>query len=106
MGYTYVMIDNLTNEEKLDRMLKLTEDNNKILRSLHRTQYVSNIFRALYWTLIIASLGGAYYFIKPFISTFTGNAGSISEQMTTLKAQLPDAKVLQEMLNGMEGGGQ
>lgn len=106
MRYTGFMIDTMTNEEKLDRMLKLTEDNNKILRSLHRTQYVSNIFRALYWTLIIASLGGAYYFIKPFISTFAGNAGSISEQMTTLKAQLPDAKVLQEMLNGMEGGGQ
>ena len=98
------MSENLTNEEKLNRILALAEENHKMLRSMHRTQYVSNIFRALYWTLIIASLGGAYYFIKPILSSFTGNSGSISEQMKTLKSQLPDAKVLQELLNGEKGG--
>ena len=97
-------VQNLTNEEKLNEIFKMTEENNKILRSLHRTQYVSNVFRALYWTLIIASLGGAYYFIKPMLTSFTGNAGSISEQINSLKTQLPDAKMLQQMLN--EVGGQ
>jgi hypothetical protein len=100
------MSDNLTNEEKLDRMLKLTEENNKILRSLHRTQTVSSIIRILYWTLIIASLGGAYYFIKPLITSFTGNTGSMFEQMGSLKAQMPDAKVLQQMLNQSQGSAQ
>lgn len=97
------MSDNLTNEEKLNRILALAEENHKLLRSLHRTQFVSNIFRILYWTLIIASLGGAYYFIKPMLSNFTSNNGSIMEQYSTFKAQLPDAKALQQMLN--QGGG-
>lgn len=99
------MIESMTNEEKLDRMLKLTEENNRILRSLHRTQTVSNIFRILYWTLIIASLGGAYYFIKPLITEFTGSAnssGGLYDQINMLKTQLPEARALQEMLKGME----
>ncbi len=102
-----VMSDNLTNEEKLDRMLKLTEENNKILRSLHRTQTVSSIFRILYWTLIIASLGGAYYFIKPMITSFAGEGASIKDslqQLNAIKSQLPDAKVIQQMLNEAQGG--
>ncbi len=97
------MSPNLTNEEKLDRVLRITEENNSILRSLRRTQYVSNVFRVLYWTVIIASLGGAYYFIKPLMSSLTGSSGNISEQISTFKAQLPDMKVLQEMLQGVEG---
>jgi hypothetical protein len=87
-------------------MLKLTEENNKILRSLHRTQTVSNIFRILYWTLIIASLGGAYYFIKPMISSFAGEGAGIKDslqQLNNIKSQLPDAKVLQQMLNEAQG---
>ena len=71
------MSDNLTNEEKLDRMLKLTEENNKMLRSMHRSQTVSNIFRLLYWTLIIASIAGAYYFIKPMLTSFSGDRKSV-----------------------------
>ena len=96
------MSDNLTNEEKLDRMLKLTEENNKMLRSMHRSQTVSNIFRLLYWTLIIASIAGAYYFIKPMLTSFSGSGGSVLEQVNALKSQLPDPKVLQELLNGIE----
>ncbi len=101
------MSDNLTNEEKLDRMLKLTEENNKILRSLHRTQTVSSIIRILYWTLIIASLGGAYYFIKPMISSLAGEGANIKEslqQLNAIKSQLPDAKALQQILNEAQGG--
>lgn len=99
------MSENLTNEEKLDRMLRLTEENHKILKSLYRVQYVSNIFRALYWTLIIASLGGAYYFIKPMFSSLSGDTSksSLSEQISALRSQLPEAKILEQMLTG---GGQ
>lgn len=99
------MSENLTNEEKLDRMLRLTEENHKILKSLHRVQYVSNIFRALYWTLIIASLGGAYYFIKPMFSSFSGGGTKtgLFEQINSLRSQLPEAKILEQMLTG---GGQ
>lgn len=92
----------MTNEEKLERMLKLTEENNKILRSLHRTQSISTVFRILYWTIIIASLGGVYYFIKPYISEFSGNASSFYQQINSLKSALPEAKAIQEMLQTVE----
>ena len=108
MLYTYCMnVQNLTNEEKLNEIFRMTEENNHILRSLRRTQYVSNIFRVIYWMVIIASVGGAYYFIKPILASFTGGDGSsFSEQMDTLKFQLPEARMLQQMLQGQGTGGQ
>ena len=84
----------------------MTEENNKILRGLRRTQYVSSVFRILYWTVIIASLGGAYYFVKPLISSFAGEASSLSEQVNSLKVQFSEAKKLQQMLQGQGIGGQ
>jgi hypothetical protein len=107
MLYTlYMNIQNLTNEEKLNEIFRMTEENNKILRGLRRTQYVSNVFRILYWTVIIASLAGAYYFIKPMIAEFAGEASSLSEQVNSLKVQFSEAKKLQQMLQGQGIGGQ
>jgi site-specific recombinase len=99
-------VQHLTNEEKLNEIFRMTEENNTILRSMRRTQYISNIFRLLYWTLIIASLGGAYYFIKPIITGFSENEGGVSDtlkQLNILKSQLPEVKLLQEMLTGAKG---
>ena len=99
-------IQHLTNEEKLNEIFRMTEENNNILRTMRRTQYVSNIFRILYWIMIIASLGGAYYFIKPIIAGFSENEGGIADtlkQINILKSQLPEAKLLQEMLTGAKG---
>jgi hypothetical protein len=98
-------VQHLTNEEKLNEIFRMTEENNGILRSIRRQQYVSNVFRFLYWILIIASVGGAYYFIKPIISSFTGGSasgfGETLNQLNSLKSQLPEARVIQEMLNGV-----
>jgi hypothetical protein len=94
-------VQNLTNEEKLNEIFRMTEENNRILRGIRRTQYVSNVFRILYWLIILASLGGAYYFIKPIMTSLAGSGASLSDtmkQINALKSQLPDAKLLQEML--------
>jgi hypothetical protein len=98
------MIDKMTNEEKLDHLLRLTDENNRILRSMNRRQILSSIFRLIYLALIIASVFGAYYFIKPLMASFTGvsgNSGSSSfmQQLEALKSQLPDTNILQEALN-------
>jgi len=50
----------------LEKSIRLGEDNNKILRSMKRSQRWSSIFRAIYWILIIGSAFGAYYFIQPY----------------------------------------
>jgi F0F1-type ATP synthase membrane subunit b/b' len=102
-------IRDLTNEEKLDTIYEMTKENNKILRSMHREHYVSLVFRIIYWLVVLGFIGGSYYYMKPYISMLTGNASKIEETMTQLnqlKESLPEAKALNQMMEGMKKPGQ
>ena len=51
----------------LEESLKLGEENNKLLRSLHRSMRIRRFMSIIYWVLIIGSAFGAYYFAEPYI---------------------------------------
>ena len=56
---------------KLDELLELTQENNKILRSMRRSQRWSSILTFLYWTVILGSILGIYYYFQPTIQKYT-----------------------------------
>lgn len=56
--------------DKLEEILSLTRENNKILRGMRRSQRVSSFFQFIYWLVIIGSVFGAYYYIQPMIEPF------------------------------------
>lgn len=56
------------NNDKLNRILELTEENNEILKRMRRSQKIQNIFRTIYWIILIGAALGAYYFLQPAIS--------------------------------------
>ncbi len=98
-------IQHLTNEEKLNEIFRMTEENSRILHNLRRQQYFSNVFRVVYWIIIIASLGGAYFFIKPFVAALSGNTSGFTEmfnQIDSFKSQLPEVKAFKEMFQNSE----
>lgn len=84
---------------KLDELLELTHENNKILRAMRRTQHVSSFFTFMYWTVILGSILGAYYHFQPtiqkymktfqtsvgIIQNFEKTAGSIPTDMQAVK---------------------
>lgn len=95
---------NLTNEEKLDRMYQMTLENHEILTSLRRQQYVSNALRLLYWLVILGTIGGMYYYLRPIITFLTENSdklGEIFSQFNQMKNQLPEAKLINQILEGL-----
>lgn len=55
---------------KLDELLELTNENNKILRSMRRTQRWSSFFTFLYWAVILGSILGVYYHFQPTIQKY------------------------------------
>jgi hypothetical protein len=61
--------------ELLERCVNLVTENNKILRSMRRSQMWANVARVFYWALIIGSAFGAYYFIQPYIDQILGVYG-------------------------------
>jgi len=69
----------------LDKTLELAEENNKILRSMRRSQRVSSIIRFIYWVFIIGSAVGAYYFIQPYLEQIMSIYGGASDVINSFK---------------------
>ncbi len=73
-------------EEKqlLEKVSDQVNENNKILRSMRRSQRVGVVLRVFYWLLIIGLSLGAFYFIQPYIDMLknitNGNAGQALSQ--------------------------
>jgi len=63
----------MTPEERslLERTAALAQENNTMLRSIRRSGRISLALRIAYWVLIILVSFGAYYFIQPYVESFT-----------------------------------
>lgn len=57
-------------DRKLDELLEVTHENNKILRSMRRTQRWSSFFTFVYWAVILGSIFGTYYYFQPTIQKY------------------------------------
>jgi small-conductance mechanosensitive channel len=57
----------MTPEERelLTRSIKISEENNRMLRGMRRSALISNFLRIVYWIIILATAFGTYYFIQP-----------------------------------------
>lgn len=73
-------------ENTNDELLRLTIENNKILRGLRRHQRLSTFFTFIYWIIIIGSLAGAYYYIRPAVQSFTGNNEKVQHTFDQFEA--------------------
>jgi hypothetical protein len=51
----------------LERILKLSEENNQILHKMQRSMRLARIMSLVYWIFIIGSAIGAYYLIQPYL---------------------------------------
>ena len=56
--------------EKMEELLELTRENNKILRSMRKSQRVTTLFSFVYWIIILGSIFGAYYYFQPTIQKY------------------------------------
>ncbi len=72
----------------LEKLLELTEQNNKILRRMHRQALWSTFFRLIYWIVIIAIAVWSYNLIQPYIGTLTGLVGKAQQ----LQSSIPSFK--------------
>ncbi len=85
----------------LERMLKLSEENNKMLHTMRRSARWGTFFRIVYWFVILGGLAFSYYFIQPYLTAlleaYQQIQGSIS-QIQEQKNSLPDVTKLLESL--------
>ena len=78
--------------ELLEKSVSLAEDNNKMLRSMRRSQRWTSIMRAIYWIIIIGSAFGAYYFIQPYIDQLMNVYGGAKSDLNSLNQMIQNLK--------------
>ncbi|MBU6430968.1 MAG: hypothetical protein KGJ58_01300 [Patescibacteria group bacterium] len=61
---------NSEERELLERTLKISEENNKILKGIRRSNRLATGFKVFYWLVIIGLGFGAYYLIEPYVKEF------------------------------------
>jgi len=81
-------------------ILEKTEENNKLLKKIHRANMWGRAFRIFYWLIIIGVTLGAYYFIQPYIESLLGAYQSLisgvetiqgsAESLQNVGSQIPD----------------
>ena len=62
---------------KLERALALSEENNELLRKIHRSLKLSRWVRVLYWVILLGASIGAFYYLQPYIDQVLGTYGSL-----------------------------
>jgi hypothetical protein len=100
-------IPDLTNQEKLEEIYKLTLENNDILHKLRNRGRLTIALQIIYWLAIAGALGGVYYYVRPIIESVTMNstrAGSLFQdwrggiqQMFSPEEALKSIEALEEV---------
>ena len=91
-------------EKKLLReTAELAQENQKLLKKMHRSMMWGRAFRIAYWVILIGVTFGAYYFIQPYIdqliNVYSGIRGGV-ESVQSVGDQLPDLSGLPDALQG------
>ena len=91
-----------TDERKiLERTFKLAEENNKILKKIHRSIKWGRFVKLVYWVIIIGSTVGAFYLFQPVFESFQDTFGVFSsgvKELQSVGSSLPDVGGLLEGL--------
>jgi amino acid permease len=77
----------MTPEERelLTKSIKISEENNKILRGMRRSARIASALRIFYWVIILGSAFGTYYFIQPYIDAIVRNYNGMQQNADLIK---------------------
>jgi hypothetical protein len=67
-------------EKKLERHEELLEENNKLLKKVHRHLVVGRAVNIAYWAVIIGAALGLYWILQPFIENLLAFYSGVAQQ--------------------------
>ena len=94
------MENEFNNNEKINKILELTAENNEIIKKMRRSQKIQNTFRVIYWIILISTTLGIYYFLKPTILTIFNDYNSIKTNINYLNNNSTNIDQIKNILKG------
>ena len=70
---------------KMEEILRVSGENNLLLKHLRRAQKAALVMRLLYWFAIIGAGVGMFYFLQPYIESITGFVGDAGEAVDSFE---------------------
>lgn len=89
-------------KDKIDELLDLTRENNKILRSMHRRQVWSQIMTVLYWLIILGIAGWAYVYFQPYVNQYMSAYNTIISAIEGIEEKSRSLPSLSDMIPGRQ----
>ena len=95
----------MTPEERqlLIQTHRMVEENNALLRKMHRAAMWGRAWHILYWAVIIGLSVGAFYFIQPYVDQVRGIYGGFKGDVDNVRgaaSQIGDiGKIFQSVKN-------
>ena len=81
-------------KELLEANIKLSKENNRMLKKMRSAQKRANFLKLLYWLIIIGIAVGGFYFLQPYfevvqdlyqqIQTTIGDIGEVGKSLPKL----------------------
>jgi len=71
-------------KELAEKTLVLTEENNRILKSMRRSARVGLVFRVFYWIVISLIAIGGFYYVQPYMDQIMKSYSNIKATETKL----------------------
>lgn len=75
-------------KQRLERVLELSEENNKILKKMLRAMRWGRLVRVIYWSVIIAASVGAFYYAQPYWDRLVNIYGSAQDTVNQINSSL------------------
>lgn len=79
----------MNNQEQMDELVRLTRENNKMLRSLKTHANVGLTMKVLYWVIVLGFVFGAYYYFAPIMDMFTGDTHATDDAFNRFSEVVP-----------------
>jgi hypothetical protein len=73
-------------EDKQEEILKLTRENNQILRGMRRAQRWHTFFQAIYWVAAAGLIVAGYKYIEPYLDSILQTYQSIQESINSISS--------------------
>ena len=99
------MVDDLTNQEKLEEIYKLTVENHDILTGMRGREKLANALRVFYWIVVIGAIGGVYLYIRPALDLITSNKNKIEgtlQRFEQLRDSFPETRAINNLVNSFK----
>ena len=68
-----------------DKLMSLTEENNRMLRHIRRSAFWAGITRTVYWLILIGISVGTYYYVQPYVEQLIATYHATQEATTKIQ---------------------